>query len=157
MKNIRKIGAGLLLVIILVGAFTGCEDLLNQLNTPTTATTMTIAERIASFSAAINATDRDAASIQANFGPEGVMEYYGTAADLSHWQDAFPAEYNHAFEVTDSTDSLNVVVSGTTTGYSGNSIAEPTYKFVMYQEASGNFLIQEIYEDGTMLIRKIDF
>ena len=89
------------------------------------------------------------------------MTQYDNAKDSDFWELAFPSEVQYTFLVTDSTDPAAVVVGGTKKDAAGNLLATVIYKFVMYEEENGNYLIREIYEDpdssNTMLIRKADF
>lgn len=158
MKTSMNRTAGLLLAIMTIVSLAGCEELLSSLNTGTTdtSTVLSITERIAAFAIDINADDRTADDILENFGPENSMTFYGTAAQDSYW-DIFPAAESQTFIVTDFSDPLNVVVTGTTSDSDGNLLTEPTYKFVMYQETSGNYLIQEIWEGEDYLIKKVKF
>jgi len=156
MKTFKRKTAVLLTAIVIASAFTACDDLLGLLGQNST---MTIDQRIASFSTAINSPTRSATDILANFGPESSMTYYDAAQVLSYWDTAFPDANQYTFTVSDQTVTTAVVVTGTTENSSGNTIATPTYTFKMYQETSGNYLIQEIWETGVTeaLIKKIDF
>ncbi len=153
MKFNGKKAAALLLAILIMTSLTGCDALLDMLNS---STAMTITERIASFSTAINADERSASTILANFGPASDMTEYQKAEALTYW-DIFPAEDSFTFTVTDSSTPSAVVVPSTRTDSSGNNLGDTTYKFVMYQETSGNYLIKEIWEDTTYLIKKVKF
>ena len=155
MKNIRVKIAILAAGIVMAVSLTGCEELLGQL----LGSNMTISQRIAAFETDINATTRSWETIIANFGPEADMTYYSAAKYDSYWDEAFPSAYTYSFTVTSSSNPLAVTVAGIKKNSSGNTIEEPTYTFRMYQEASGNYLIQEIWESGVAdpIIKAVDF
>jgi hypothetical protein len=135
-------------LVILIASFAGCSLLADILGLP-----LTIEQRITAFSASINAESRTAADILANFIPVTDMDYGVQAATDTFWDALFDPDSTFEFDVTDKGDTNAVEVTMTETS-SGNEL-DPVYlTFNMYEEASGNWLIEEIwYSNGDNLIR----
>jgi hypothetical protein len=149
MKITKKLGV-VLLLLILIGGLAGCAEALGWLFP------LTIQERLGAFAVTLNSSERDATDILLNFGSATTMTDYDNAKYLTYWEDAFPAVNEYVFSVEDATDTTAVAVEVTIIASSGGELFR-TYTFKMYEEASGNWLIDEITDGADPVFRKLDF
>ncbi len=129
----------ILLTALIVALSFSCDGLLGMLMP------MSVNERIVAFTITINSEDRTADAILLHFAPESKMINRENAEVITFWDDLFDPEADFALTVMDSSDPLDVSV---TMVKSVNDVVVGTtnLQFVMYQEASGNYLIDEIYD-----------
>ncbi len=144
----------ILLTALIVALSFSCDGLLGML------LPMSVNERIAAFTVTINSEDRTADAILLHFAPESEMINRENAEDIGFWDLRFDPDASFAITVTDSSDPLNVTAAMVKT-VEGAALDPVELIFVMYQEASGNYLIKEIWDDITdttdgWLIRQIN-
>lgn len=152
MKKNKKAKILVVSIMLFITAFTGCSMLEGVIASPD------IILRIETFQAALNSPVRDAVLIAANFAPAPTTAMADQVRTNVFWDDQFDSDYKYDFSVGSIFNVAAVEATMTTTLKSTDTEENDIdVKFKMFKDDAGNWLIEEYYEDGTNVIKLIDF